>query len=94
MSLKYITAKKLAEESGYTEAALRAKVLRGEFAEGLHYRKSPDGRIQFNVEEYTKWVESQSIGVKSKSRSTGTGKDTVQQSTSHLQRQTPSMRAA
>ena len=94
MSLKYITAKKLAEESGYTEDALRAKVLRGDFAEGVHYRRSPDGRIQFNVEEYTKWVESSSIVGKSKLRSTGTGKDTAQQSTSHSQQQTSSMRAA
>jgi hypothetical protein len=35
MSLPIITLQKLAAESGYTEDALRSKIARGEFAEGL-----------------------------------------------------------
>jgi hypothetical protein len=76
MNLRMVTITKLAEESGYTEAALRAKIARGEFAQGIHFIKSPDGRIQFIVEEYLKWAESQHTGKAFKSRSTGTAKGT------------------
>jgi ubiquinone biosynthesis protein COQ9 len=56
--LELVTIQKLAAESGYTEDAIRSKIARGEFAEGLHYIKSPDGRIHFYVEEYLKWLKS------------------------------------
>ena len=52
MILPKITLQKLALESGYTEDALRSKIARGEFAEGIHYIKAPDGRIHFIVEAY------------------------------------------
>lgn len=58
MNLPLVTIQKLAEESGYTVEALRAKILRGQFAEGIHYIKSPDGRIHFYVEAYLQWVQS------------------------------------
>jgi hypothetical protein len=60
MNLPIITIKKLAEESGYSEDALRSKISRGEFSEGIHYIKSPDGRVQIIVKEYIKWAESSS----------------------------------
>jgi len=78
MSLPKITLQKLAVESGYTEEALRGKIARGEFIEGKHYIKAPDGRIHFIVEEYLKWVESNNTGKASKLHSIGTGNDTVQ----------------
>ncbi len=58
MKLPKVTLKKLAEESGYSEHALRSKIARGDFAQGKHYIKSPDGRIHFIVEEYLNWLES------------------------------------
>lgn len=60
MNLPKITLQKLAEESGYSEDALRSKIARGDFAEGIHYIKAPDGRIHFILEAYLKWVESSS----------------------------------
>lgn len=59
--LRYITIQKLSAESGYTEDALRSKIARCDFAEGVHFIKAPDGRIHFNVEEYLEWVESNHI---------------------------------
>lgn len=56
---KWITIQKLAEATGYSEKALRNKIMRGDFLQGIHYRKSPDGRIHFNLEAYEKWVEGQ-----------------------------------
>lgn len=63
MKLPVITLTKLAEESGYSEVALRSKIARGDFAEGIHFIKSPDGRIHFVLEEYLKWVVSNSTAV-------------------------------
>lgn len=71
MGLPKITLQKMAFESGYTEDALRSKIARGEFAEGIHYIKAPDGRIHFIVEAYLKWVESSHTAKESRSRSTG-----------------------
>lgn len=82
MSLPKITLQKLAIESGYTEDALRSKIARGEFAEGIHYIKAPDGRIHFIVEAYLKWLESNQAAKQSKSRSTGTERDSGQRSKS------------
>lgn len=54
--LNLITAKKLADLSGYTEGALRKKIHDGIFVQGVHFLKSPDGRIHFDLQEYEKWV--------------------------------------
>lgn len=70
--LALVTIKKLADESGYTEDALRSKIARGDFAQGVHYIKAPDGRIHFIVEAYLRWVESGNTGKAFRSRSIGT----------------------
>lgn len=63
--LEWVTIQKLAQESGYSVAALRSKIQRGEFIEGIHWRKSRDGRIQFNVGEYNGWVKGERPELKS-----------------------------
>ncbi len=54
--LSIITVKQLARLSGYSEAALRKKIHDHVFQEGVHFQKSPDGRIHFDIQEYEKWV--------------------------------------
>lgn len=53
--MKWVTIKKLSEESGYSEKAIRRKIEVGVWVQGVHWRYSPDN--QFNTEEYQKWVE-------------------------------------
>jgi hypothetical protein len=60
MNLPMVTIKKLAEETGYSVDALNSKIKRGDFAEGIHYIKAPDGRVHFKIKEYIQWVESKS----------------------------------
>lgn len=48
-SFSMVTIKKLAELSGYTEGALRKKIHDGVFVESVHFQKSPDGRIHFDL---------------------------------------------
>lgn len=50
-----VLLKKYAEQSGYTEKALREKIHKGVWAEGVHYYRSPDRHIVINIEEVEKW---------------------------------------
>lgn len=83
LELPLITIKKLAIETGYTEFAIRSKIARGDFAEGIHFVKAPDGRIHFKIKEYLSWVESSHTEKVSKSRSGGMARDIAPPSTSH-----------
>lgn len=55
--MKWVTLKKFCTDTGYSEAAIRQKIQRGDWLLGIHCKKSPDGRIQVNLEEYQLWVE-------------------------------------
>jgi len=59
--LEWVTIQKLAGESGYSVNALRSKISRGDFIEGYHWRKSRDGRIQFNIKAYNEWVSGERL---------------------------------
>jgi len=59
--MKYVTIKKLAELTGYSEDAIRAKRKRGIWLFGIHWRKSPDGRLQFNIEAIEQWIEGKAL---------------------------------
>ncbi len=83
LDLPLITIKKLAIESGYSEFALRSKIARGDFAEGIHFIKAPDGRIHFIVKGYLSWLESSHIEKGFKSPSTGITRDIAPPSPSH-----------
>jgi hypothetical protein len=87
-ALPYITLQKLSTESGYSEDALRSKIARYDFIEGIHYIKAPDGRIHFIVEAYLEWVESDHIAKGYKLRFTGTENVSAQHLKSHQQKQT------
>ncbi len=78
--LPYVTIKKLAAESGYSVEAIESKIKRGEFVEGIHFIKSPDGRIHMNTRAFTQWLESNHTAKGFKSLSGGTESDTAQRS--------------
>lgn len=53
----WVLIKKLAELTGYTEDAIRAKVKKGVWLQNCHWRKAPDGRIHFNLRAIQAWIE-------------------------------------
>lgn len=57
--MNQLLLKKFADESGYTEKAIREKIYKGVWAEGVHYYKSPDRHIVINVQEVEKWQRQQ-----------------------------------
>lgn len=55
--LRYVTIKRFAELSGYSEDAVRSKIGGGIWVEGVQYKRAPDNRVLINIEGYEKWVE-------------------------------------
>jgi len=53
----WITIKRFAEITGYTQDAIRAKIKVGVWRMDEHFRKAPDGRILMNIQAYNRWVE-------------------------------------
>lgn len=43
---------------GYSDDAIRAKIAKGVWQKGTHWKKAPDGRLMFNLEAIQKWIES------------------------------------
>ncbi len=54
----YKTLSKIAEETGYTEKALRNKIQTGVWEYGVQWWYAPDSRIMVSIEAYNSWVES------------------------------------
>ena len=53
----WVLIHKIVELIGYTDDAIRAKIKRGIWLQGVHWRKAPDGRIFINLEAVEKWIE-------------------------------------
>ncbi|MBL1142713.1 MAG: DUF1233 family excisionase [Proteobacteria bacterium] len=54
--MKYVVIKKLSQDSGLTENAIRAYRKKGIWREGVHWIKR-QGRLYFNHQEIEKWIE-------------------------------------
>lgn len=54
--MRYLTIRKFANESGYTEAAIRAKIADGTWTEDQVWRRAPDNRILIDVYGFEEWV--------------------------------------
>jgi len=55
--IKWVLVCKVIELIGYTDDAVRAKIKKGVWLCGVHWRKAPDGRIVFNLEAIQQWIE-------------------------------------
>lgn len=53
---RFVTIGLAAVRTGLTPKAIERKIERGDWAEGRHYRRAPDGRIYVDIEGYEKWV--------------------------------------
>ena len=59
--LRYVTISKFAQESGYTENAIRAKITAGVWLMDMVWKKAPDGRVLIDIEGYANWVEGKTM---------------------------------
>ncbi len=53
---RWVLAHLVTEHTGYSDDAIRAKKRRGEWREGVHWRKAPDNRIVFNLTAINAWM--------------------------------------
>ena len=56
---RFVTIGLAAVLTGLTTKAIERKIERGDWAEGLQYRRGPDGRIYVDMEGYHKWVATE-----------------------------------
>ncbi|MFK3944156.1 excisionase [Pseudomonas monteilii] len=59
--MRYMTVRKFAGESGYTEDAIRSKIRDGVWRLGEIWIKAPDGRTLIDLEGYEQWVEAGAV---------------------------------
>jgi len=71
MNMRYLTIRKFAAESGYTEAAVRSKISEGVWLINAVWRRAPDGRVLIDVFGYEAWVEQGSASRKRKKSKPG-----------------------
>lgn len=48
--IRYVLVNRFCEETGYTPKAVERKIASGAWTEGFQFRRSPDGRIQIDME--------------------------------------------
>lgn len=58
MSVNWVTVKKFAELSGYSEQAIRRKIERKVWPEDKVWHRAPDRRSLISIEGYNEWVQS------------------------------------
>jgi hypothetical protein len=56
--VNWLTIRRFAEETGYSEQAIRSKIKIGVWLEGQVWLKAPDGRVLMSAKGYNSWVES------------------------------------
>ena len=52
----WVLINKVTEYTGYSDDAIRKKKAIGIWKEGIHWRKSPDNRVVFNLVAIQKWL--------------------------------------
>jgi hypothetical protein len=55
----YVRPTKLEELTGLTARAIEHFIADGEWTEGIHYHRAPNGRIFIDLRAYHRWVEGQ-----------------------------------
>jgi hypothetical protein len=55
--MKYVRLNLFAQQTGYSEKAIRRKIEDGKWVQNREYRKAPDGALLIDVEGYERWVE-------------------------------------
>jgi hypothetical protein len=58
-TVRYVTITAFCRATGYTRKAIYHKIYDGVWAEGIHYRRAPDGHYVIDIEAYHRWVEGE-----------------------------------
>jgi hypothetical protein len=64
--INWVTVNRFCDLSGYTIDAVHSKIKRGDWLEGVIWRKGPDGRRLISLENYDKWAEGRPLEFQSR----------------------------
>lgn len=53
---RWVRINLVVEYTGYSDDAIRAKIRRGDWVKGPHWRKAPDGCLVFNLTRIQEWM--------------------------------------
>ncbi len=59
LPIYYVKLDVFEQTTGYSPDAVQKKIKRGEWREGIHFRRAPDGHILMDLRAYNAWVENQ-----------------------------------
>ena len=59
IAVYYVQLDVFEQATGYSADAVHAKIKRGVWREGVHFRRAPDGHILMDLRAYHAWAESQ-----------------------------------
>jgi hypothetical protein len=54
---RYVLIAQAAALTGYSRAAIEAKIAKGQWVEGREWVKAPDGHRMIDMEGYARWVQ-------------------------------------
>lgn len=57
----WVLIKKVEQQTGYTDQAIRAKIKKGVWPQGRIWKKAPDNRIVFNLPEIQSWMAGEKV---------------------------------
>jgi hypothetical protein len=57
LSVGYVLIPRMAELTGYSKRAIEIKIARGQWREGIEWRKAPDGHRMISLDGFRAWVE-------------------------------------
>ena len=55
---EWMTIKKVAERTGYSDQAIRTKCHNAVWAKGLMWRNAPDGKVLIDLQAVYSWIEA------------------------------------
>lgn len=67
--MRYVLIRRAAELTGYSVPAIESKIGKGQWVEGQHYVKAPDGRIFIDLVGLEAWITGKVPKTKPRSKS-------------------------
>jgi hypothetical protein len=58
---EWMTIKKVAERTGYSDQAIRTKCQSAVWTKGLMWRNAPDGRLLIDLQAVYRWIEESPV---------------------------------
>lgn len=62
--MRFVTIGKFCSETGFTQLSVHRRIKVGEWREGLHLRRTPDGQTLIDIEAVERWIEGRDVSAR------------------------------